>query len=1136
MTTSDETTARREFPSGIAAELADAGFGEAEEVGRGGFGTVYRCVEYALERYVAVKVLMPNVSAADREQFLREQRALGRLSGHPHILQVLRADITASGRPYLVMPFYARGSLDQRLHAAGSLSPADVLSIGVKIAGSLAAAHSIGILHRDVKPDNILLTDYEEPQLADFGIAQFGDATTASTSLIQGTPAFTAPELLNGAGPSPASDIYGLAATLFCLLSGRPAFARRTGEPLAAQLSRILTGPIPDLRRKGIPSAVCEIAESAMSAKPEDRPKSATEFGERLREVQKNSGWPVDVVVVPPATSAAVVTVSTPQEHSASATAAAMPPPIAVTKFKPPSTARTAIERSRLLSVLRRGGSRQLTLISGPAGFGKTTLATQWGRALESENISVAWFTADSDDNNVVWFLNHLIETIRRARPQLAGDLGALLEERYSDAAGHMVSTLIDEIHQSGRETVLIVDDWHHINSRATLAAMEYLLERGCHHLRIVITSRTRGGLPLSRMLLKDELLDIDARMLRFDPDESRAFLLQANDLPLTADDVARLQSSTEGWPAALQLATLMLRGNSSPATFIEGLTGHHHVIAEYLAENVLDALEPETLDFLSTTSITDRICAPLAAALSNVGDSQARLEEIADRNLFLRRLDDNSEWFRYHRLFADYLQRRMMRENPARLAQLHLRASDWLAEHGSINAAIDHALAADDPQRAVALVDACALELLESSRMATLLGLVAKLPAALTDSHPGLQLCIAWANCGLQREVQTNTALAHVRTVLERRTVTAERADVLRLEASMVDYAQRYVTDRFYELPTALIERVEHAPTPFTATCAANLATIDAWNRFDYSAARHWQEWAAPYRRQRRGPFGLVHGLSMAGLACLEQLDTESAEQYFRTAMELTRRDGAQTHSSLLAGALLGEVRYEQGRLEEADRLLDSCLNVGCRSGPVDFLMAIYGTGARVKALRGNRAAAVELLAEGAKTAAEQSLPRLAARIVNEHIRLGLPISETARFELDNLPRYRSCGTAVQAGISELQQDSIIRLLLAQQTNDASGEAVERAQLMVRLIGLQNRPKALAQAQLRFARCLSAAGRPTSAKQSAGQVFSQCIRAGLPRLALDEGPNGVPQTAEVGSSPRRGSRRLRQPIETRNA
>src|SRR6202048_668476 len=196
MAEDDPHATQQNLVSGIAAELRDAGFDDVTEVGHGGFGVVYRCTQPSLDRTVAVKVLTSDLDPDNLDRFLREQRAMGRLSGHPHIMNVLQVGVLASGRPFIVMPYHAKDSLEVLIRRHGPLDWGETLTIGVKLAGALEAAHCAGTLHRDVKPGNILLTDYGEPQLTDFGIARIAGGFQTSTGVITGSPAFTAPEVL----------------------------------------------------------------------------------------------------------------------------------------------------------------------------------------------------------------------------------------------------------------------------------------------------------------------------------------------------------------------------------------------------------------------------------------------------------------------------------------------------------------------------------------------------------------------------------------------------------------------------------------------------------------------------------------------------------------------------------------------------------------------------------------------------------------------------------------------------------------------------------------------------------------------------------------------------------------------------
>src|ERR1700754_1084432 len=295
----DQHASPRDLFPHIPAELRDAGFEDVAEIGHGGFGVVYRCAQPLLDRTVAVKVLTADLDQENLDRFLREQHAMGRLSGHPNIVTILQVGTTTTGRPFIVMPYHAKNSLEALVRLHGPLDWHETLRIGVKLAGALEAAHQAGILHRDVKPGNILLSEYGEPELTDFGIARIAGGFQTATGVITGSPAVTAPEVLEGKKPTPASDVYSLGATLFCALTGHAAYERRSGEKVVAQFLRISSQPIPDLRENGLPDRVAAIIERAMARDPTDRPESAAQFGEELRDIQRGSGAAVDDMARP---------------------------------------------------------------------------------------------------------------------------------------------------------------------------------------------------------------------------------------------------------------------------------------------------------------------------------------------------------------------------------------------------------------------------------------------------------------------------------------------------------------------------------------------------------------------------------------------------------------------------------------------------------------------------------------------------------------------------------------------------------------------------------------------------------------------------------------------------------------------
>ncbi|RYF59589.1 MAG: protein kinase, partial [Comamonadaceae bacterium] len=365
---------QRDARDAVAVELSAAGFEGAQEIGRGGFGVVYRCHQPVLDRTVAVKVLTAHLDDDNRARFFREQRAMGRLTGHPNIVSVLQVGATESGRPYIVMQYHPHDSLESHLRRIGALDWKEALRLGVKIAGALETSHRTGVLHRDVKPANILLTDYDEPQLTDFGIAHIAGVFQTAEGTITGSPAFTAPEVLAGGSPNAASDIYSLGASLFCAITAHAPFERHEGEQVVAQFLRITTEPTPELRERDVPQDVREMIAQAMAHDPADRPATSAEFGDLLRTLQLRHHLRADEMAILKRPAAATENArSWVSTYNRSATPS---PEVRGNSGDLPLELTSFIGRRNELAEIRKllPTSRLITL-TGTGGVGKTRLA-----------------------------------------------------------------------------------------------------------------------------------------------------------------------------------------------------------------------------------------------------------------------------------------------------------------------------------------------------------------------------------------------------------------------------------------------------------------------------------------------------------------------------------------------------------------------------------------------------------------------------------------------------------------------------------------------------------------------------------------------------------------------------------------
>lgn len=426
----------------------------------------------------------------------------------------------------------------------------------------------------------------------------------------------------------------------------------------------------------------------------------------------------------------------------ASATGIAVPPDgLLATKLHVPASQPGYVTRPRLAGQLDEGLSRPLILVCAPAGFGKTALLADWSH----RHNSIAWVALDSGDNDPVRFWRHVIAALDRIQPGMAERIGPMLGPPAPSSFDGVVGALINELvlQAAEDEVLLVLDDYHQIESRAVHSSLTFLLEHVPPHVHLVMSARSDPPLPLARLRAAGQLVELRASELRFTGHEAATMLreLLGPDIPLTEASVAVLDARTEGWAAGLQLAALSLRGHPDVDRFIAGFSGSHRYVLDYLAEEVLERQPPRLRSFLLETSVLERLSGELCDAVVGRTDGQAMLEAIERANLFLVPLDDVRGWWRYHHLFADLLRFRLSQERPERVEELHRNAAGWHRDHGLADDAVRHALAAGDAPWAARLVEHYADGCIQGGREATLRRWLAALPADLVAARPRLLL-----------------------------------------------------------------------------------------------------------------------------------------------------------------------------------------------------------------------------------------------------------------------------------------------------------------------------------------------------------------------------------------------------------
>ncbi len=423
-----------------------------------------------------------------------------------------------------------------------------------------------------------------------------------------------------------------------------------------------------------------------------------------------------------------------------------MSTPILATKLYIPPPRPKVVLRPRLIERMNDGlrSGHKLTLISASAGFGKTTLVSEWLAGCERP---VAWLSLDEDDNDPTRFLTYLIAALQTlAQGEVEGitarfgeGLLSILQSPQPPAIESILTSLINEINTIPKQFILVLDDYHVIDSKPVDEALTFLLEHLPPQMHLVITTREDPHLPLARLRARGQLTELRAADLRFTPSEATDFLNQVMGLNLAVEDIAALETRTEGWIAGLQLAALSMQGNKDVSGFIREFAGDHQYIVDYLVEEVLQNQPEPIRRFLLQTAILDQLNGSLCDAVTGKEEGNARLEALQRGNFFVIPLDDKRNWYRYHHLFADVLRMHLMAEQPDQVPALHRRASDWYEHNGSTDNAIRHALAAEDFARAADLVELVMPAMNRSRQFATLLGWLKAIPDELVRVRPVL-------------------------------------------------------------------------------------------------------------------------------------------------------------------------------------------------------------------------------------------------------------------------------------------------------------------------------------------------------------------------------------------------------------
>lgn len=674
--------------------------------------------------------------------------------------------------------------------------------------------------------------------------------------------------------------------------------------------------------------------------------------------------------------------------------------PLLRTKLYIPPT-RPVVSRARLVDRLNAGlqSGCKLTLLSAPAGFGKTTLLSEWvGQARPPMSACrVAWFSLDEGDDDPGRFLTYLISALQTILPDIGEGVLDMLPtlQPHPSSASYLprgvesvlialvneVATVMEADAHMRCPHVLMLDDYHLVSAQLIHGAVVFLLDHLPPGLHLIIAGRSDPPLPLARLRARGQLVELRADDLRFTPHEAAAFLNQMMGLGLSAGDVATLQERTEGWIAGLQLAALSLQGQDPDRvpTIVEAFSGGHRYVLDYLTEEVLPRQPEKVREFLLKTAILDQLSGPLCEAVTGQGGAQSILEGLEAANLFLAPLDNERRWYRYHHLFAGFLRARLSLEAAGldcSVAELHSRAAGWYEENGWVTEAIDHALQAEDYERAARLIEGSARKLLLRSEMVTIMRWAEALPEASLRARPRLCLSYAWALVASGRLDAAEECLTLARTADD---TGALRAEMAAIQATVTAF--RGDSQRAAELARQALTDLPEDDAFLRGIVAANLGIPYMLEGEVVTAARTFAE--AARMSQRAGNL-LIAVLSLCQVAELQIVQGrlhQAAETYGEAEKLALGKDGRPLPMAGMVYAGIGEVLREWNDLAEAARYLEQAIELTRRwhtleMGTFDSYLVL----ARIRQAQGDTAAALELIGQ-----AEELAVKLDAMVLDD-------------------------------------------------------------------------------------------------------------------------------------------------------
>jgi LuxR family maltose regulon positive regulatory protein len=790
-------------------------------------------------------------------------------------------------------------------------------------------------------------------------------------------------------------------------------------------------------------------------------------------------------------------------------------PGILTTKIHIPPARPSLVARPRLTARLNEGSGRPLTLVSAPAGYGKTTLLSEWCATKRGRDTPLAWLSLDNEDNDPSRFLTYLLAALGTLRPGLGATALAALQSAHPAPINAILTSLIGDLSEMDRPFLLVLDDYHLITAHPVHEAAAFVLDHLPASMHVVILTRADPPLPLARLRARNQLTEIRSADLRFTTEEVATFVAQSLETRLSSRQIADLEQRTEGWIAGLQLAVLSLlehRGEDV-SDFIAAFTGSHRYIVDYLVDEVLDRQSPSARSFLLQTSILHRLSGPLVETLTGQADGQGMLEQLEQANLFLIPLDNERRWYRYHQLFSDVLQSRLRQSQPEQRPDLYLRAARWCEQEGMTSEAFEYALAAGDLNQAARLAEVCALTMLNRGELRTLSEWIAGLPEEVVRPRP--RLCLAYARAVSLTVGTPSLVERYLQFVEETASAGAPPADVADLLGQVAAVRANIAVslgdnNRAIGLCAQALQGLSESNTALRAYIA--LMQADAsWTMGDGVLARRALEEAATLGWATGDVHMALTSVNYLARVLVAHGELRHARELYENALRSASEAGMLGLPAACAihvglGILLWEVNDEPAALQH----LKEGMELAARADDTDSLIFGYATLARIYVSNGNNDQALQTMWKAEQVAHDSHMARdryrVAARQASLRWAMG-DIPEAKRWSQEltrNVEEYsRSSPLPPLSPLRVSEQITRARVLIAQSFFP------EAMQVLAPLLGslrAAGRNRAVIEVLALQAMAFQGQGNVHQATTSLAGALSLAEPEGFVRLFLDEG------------------------------